>query len=220
VDNTRKIVNTSTFLGVQMSHDLKWKEHTIKLKKRLNTACFGLKILAKELNLLARKTAFYANVQSLIRYGIICWGGGSEALSIFKAQKQAVRTIAKKKKRDSCRKVFKELGILTVTSLYILEVLLFVIDNPETFTMAQKIHDKNTRNKDIRATENVKLKISRQSASYVGAALFNSLPRCLKEAKENRSNFKIRTKRFLIGHCFYNMDEYMNREKCVCEKCT
>jgi hypothetical protein len=63
---------------------------------------------------------------SRLRYGIILWGGTRERKKVLCIQKKVVRLITGIKNYESCRQKFKENRILTVTSLYVLEVLCFV----------------------------------------------------------------------------------------------
>jgi hypothetical protein len=51
------------------------------------------------------------------------WGGDSESKMVFKVQKMVICIISSTYKCKSCRQIFKAYRILTVNSLYILEVL-------------------------------------------------------------------------------------------------
>jgi len=62
-------------------------------------------------------------------YGIIIWGGTKESIKAFRIQKKVIRLITGIKKYESSRQNFKENGILTVTSMYVLEVLCFIKKN-------------------------------------------------------------------------------------------
>jgi hypothetical protein len=62
-------------------------------------------------------------------YGVIFWGNSSNSSVIFKKQKRVIRIIMGYGYRESCRKLFKELKILTLPSQYILSLLLFVLNN-------------------------------------------------------------------------------------------
>gem|GEM_PF-5507713 len=61
-----------------------------------------------------------------LRYGIILWGGTKESIKALHIQKKVIRLITVVKKYESCREKFKENRILTVTSMYVLEVLCFI----------------------------------------------------------------------------------------------
>ena len=66
--------------------------------------------------------------QSLMRLELLFWGRAyfEQTNRIFKIQKRAIRIIVGINTKSSCRKVFKELNILTLPSLYIQEIACFV----------------------------------------------------------------------------------------------
>jgi hypothetical protein len=57
---------------------------------------------------------------------LILWGGDRESNRIFKLQKQVLRVIYGVSSRMSCRQIFKDYNVLTLPSLYILEVIRFI----------------------------------------------------------------------------------------------
>ena len=54
--------------------------------------------------------------------------------------------------RESCRELFKELKILTLSSQYIFSLLLFIVNNRDYFVSNSVYHDINTRQKKKRFT--------------------------------------------------------------------
>jgi hypothetical protein len=59
---------------------------------------------------------YFGKFQLLLRYGIIFWGVEGDSAKVFKMQKRMLRVIGGLRKRESCRQVFEDYGILTVTS--------------------------------------------------------------------------------------------------------
>jgi hypothetical protein len=55
---------------------------------------------------------------SIISYGIIFWGGSSYANKVFILQKKIIRIITNIRPRDSCRRIFKNMEIMTLNSFY------------------------------------------------------------------------------------------------------
>ena len=53
-------------------------------------------------------------------------GGIKESIKALQIQKRVIRLIRGVKRFESCRQKFKENKILTVTSVYVLEVLCFI----------------------------------------------------------------------------------------------
>jgi hypothetical protein len=54
--------------------------------------------------------------------------------------------------RTSCREKFKKLQILTVPSLYILEIITFVIKNPDKYQTNASIYSRDTRQESVSFT--------------------------------------------------------------------
>jgi hypothetical protein len=85
-----------------------------------------VKMLKDEVNFYMLRNIYFAKFQSVMRYGIIVWGGVSEATKVLKVQKRALRLMPNRRKNESCRPIFKELKIFTVTCLFIFEILCFL----------------------------------------------------------------------------------------------
>jgi hypothetical protein len=73
------------------------------------------------------------------------WGNSAHSVKVFRIQKKIIRIMTGSSSRDSCRKLFEHLNILTLPSLYILSILRFVIKNRETFATNNEIHEHDTR---------------------------------------------------------------------------
>ena len=89
----------------------------------------------------------FIKFQSLVRYGIILWGGEIESVRVLKIQKRALCAVKGLNKRESCRPIFKELKILTVTALYIFEVLCCFRKNNIYVRKNLDMYEYNTRRK-------------------------------------------------------------------------
>jgi hypothetical protein len=62
------------------------------------------------------RSIYYANFQSLMRYGIIFWGGDNESIKTIKLQKGILQLMSSVNNHMSYR-------IHTVACLYILEIM-------------------------------------------------------------------------------------------------
>jgi hypothetical protein len=80
-------VNEAKFLGLIIDDTLTWKQHIECLKKNISLACFALSI-KDTVSLDALKLMYFANVHSIISYGIIFWGDSSCANKVFILQKK------------------------------------------------------------------------------------------------------------------------------------
>lgn len=212
-------VDHSTFLGVEIDTELNWKTHVRNVNKRVSVACYMLRMVANLINESTIKILYHAQVHSILAYGILAWGNAPESHKLFIKQKNAIRIMCKIRKRGTCRKAFKDLYILTLPCVFILEVILFVYDNPALFLKNEDIHGKNTRRKADLRSKNSKRLISRRNVLYLGASYFNNLPLRLKEPLASRTKFKQEVKNYLIIHCFYSTDEFLMLKDCKCKIC-
>jgi hypothetical protein len=112
--------------------------------------------------------------------------------------------------RDSCRQLFKKLGILPLYSQHIFSLLLFVVRNRDLYITNQEIHGINTRyNTDLHFTT-AKLTVFQRGAYFVGIKLFNHLPINIKCLSNEIELFKPALKRFLLLQPFYSLEDYFN----------
>jgi hypothetical protein len=76
-------------------------------------------------------------------------GGLGDELNtrILRIQKRAIRSVVGVSSRTSCRQLFKELKILTLASLYILEVTCFIRKYCQSQELNSSVQNYNTRRK-------------------------------------------------------------------------
>lgn len=133
------------FLGVTLDSQLNWKSQIDNLAKKIAAFSYALKVISREVTVTASLEAYYAYVDSRLRYGIIFWGNSTELQRLFILQKKCIRRIYGLKRRDSCRPVFKESGILTLSALFVYELVKFVSINFSFFASYVQDHSYNTR---------------------------------------------------------------------------
>ena len=92
------------------------------------------------------KSTYNSCFHSLMTYGLIFWGNSTHSTHAFWLQKRVIRIITDSRPRDSCRQLFKKLGILPLMSQYIFSLLLFNVNNKGLFQINSEIHSINTRN--------------------------------------------------------------------------
>jgi len=120
--NNMFISNTSNikFIGLVITNSLSWKDHITQLTPKLCKACYVLTCIRPFMSQDTLKSVYHSYFHSLISYGIILWGNSSNSLHVFQLQKRAIRIITGTRPRDSCRGLFKKLGILPLVSVYTL----------------------------------------------------------------------------------------------------
>ena len=116
--------------------------------------------------------------------------------------------MTKSRNRDSCRQLFKRLGILPSQSTYIFLVLLFLVKNKGLYTTNQEIHSINTRYNINLHPPVCNLTEFQEAVYFSGIKLFNRLPLNIKSLSHEIKSFKPALKRFLNLHSFYSVVEY------------
>jgi hypothetical protein len=141
-ESVKDVCNT-TFLGLVLDKHCNWKAHLENVCTRINKFVFALRKLKKISNMETAITSYHGYVGSVLRYGLLLWGNATHIRKIFIVQKKCVRALSGARPLDSCRPLFKKLSLLTVASLYILEVGIFVKKHPDLFVTASL--NKNTQ---------------------------------------------------------------------------
>ena len=113
--------------------------------------------------------------------------------------------------RESCRKLFKELKILTFPSQYIFSLLLFVVHNEGYFAPNNAYHKFNTRHKNDLHLPQASLTMYQRGVLYSGVKLFNILPKAIKDTSGNPRKFKVALKHYLLTHSYYDIDEFFSQ---------
>ena len=82
--------------------------------------------------------------------------------------------------------VFQSLGILTITSQFILSLMKFLLQNQEKFTSNTEVHNIYTRNKLKLHKPISNLTLYQKGVYYVSIKIFNRLPDCIARVVEKK----------------------------------
>jgi hypothetical protein len=104
--------------------------------------------------------------------------------------------------------IFKDYNILTVSSLYVLEVICFIKKYKESLEQNIHIHIHNTQRKLDLHVQYCNTVLFRKSVLNTGIRLYNKVPDHIK-MRDNFKSFKRDLKSFLLQHSFYSVDEFM-----------
>jgi hypothetical protein len=124
---------------------MSWKTHIDAILPKLSSACFSIRAVKPHVSHQILKAIYYAYFHAIMSYGVIFWGQSPDSLKVFLLQKWAIRTMMGCGGRDSCRRLFAELGILKLPSQYIFCLLLFVVKTKKLFSFNKDLHSINTR---------------------------------------------------------------------------
>ena len=117
--------NGTKFLGLHISDNCSWTVHIKAICKKVATVCYCINQLRKTIDQSTLLMLYYAHFHSVISYSIITWGSSKESERVFKMQKRAVRHIVGVNQRIHCKPIFTRLDILTLPSVYILQLLIY-----------------------------------------------------------------------------------------------
>jgi hypothetical protein len=146
-NQTLSVTDTIQFLGLHLDSHLSWKSHTNVLVRKLSSVCYVMRKLSNILNIVTLRIAYFAYFQSCVKYDIIFWGSSSTMHNVFLIHKRIIRIMLGLGPRSSCRGVFRKLDILTVPSLYIYALIMFVVNNSDSFQSNSTIYCINTGQK-------------------------------------------------------------------------
>jgi hypothetical protein len=199
--------DTTTFLGFALDDRCTWKMHVDKVCSKVNRFVYVLWRLTRITDMKTALMAYHAFVVSNLRYGILIWGNSSHVRRTLIAQKQCIRAICNIPRRTSCKSYFVKLKLLTVHSIYIYEVCVFVKQHPDMFTTKRDITRFNTRYPDRLVLPNMNTVMRSKSCYSMCIKIFNRLPDELK--KLPITTFKKKLFSFLVEKCYYSLNDFL-----------
>ena len=207
---TYKLDESVRFLGIEIDQDLRFDKHTDVICKKISSGIFCLKQMRTWADRPTLISTYYALIQSHLSYGILAWGQLPKCRyeRILRLQKWAIRIITYKGRKDSCRKLFRSLGILTFPALYIYHLLLYAYEekSADHYRREDLVHY-NLRNKSDFNTERCRMKESQLFATFSYPRYYNGLPQEIKTINDSK-NFKSAIRTFLINMVPYTFDEF------------
>lgn len=211
--NKLETVQSSTLLGVELDRNFNWKPHVEKVSSKISKFIYALYKLKKCTDLKTATSAYYAYAHAWLSYGIILWGGSPDVTQLFILQKRCLRILVNISEMESCRPHFTSQKILTLTSIYILELCKFVRERKAVFPQVKDLitTTHNLRHKNRLALPNTQLQIVRNGAYYMSIKVYNKLPMNLKSIEKNSLFYK-KLKEYLIQNCFYSIREFFERK--------
>lgn len=164
------------FLGMHIDFCLSWKNHCEYMIRKINSLVYQFRGIRCVLGREQLLKLYYAEVESRIRYGVCFWGDSTLSSQVFIAQKKVIRAMAGVPSTRSCKPYFKMYKVLTVPSLLIFELCMFVFCNKSSFTLVGDVHAVNTRQKEKYYIPSSKLSVVSNSPKILGLKIYNNLP--------------------------------------------
>jgi hypothetical protein len=206
------------FLGVRLDGGLAWSNQIEKIEKKISSGLFVLRRTSQlNPNLNLSKLVYYSLIESHIVYSIALWGGYKSHLDkIFVMQKKAIRTIFKLPPWSSCSPYFRQTNILTVPCLFIFELVMY-IKNQQLSSYNQRSHNYNTRHRN-KYSEYHRLSVFEKKPLYLGLKFYQALPTFVTDIV-SQNKFRSSLKNFLMLHCFYEVDGFLDHSKTCNPNC-
>nr|CAH7719943.1 unnamed protein product [Callosobruchus chinensis] len=196
------------FLGLYMSYNCKWDLHIEYVCKKIIPITYCINRLRFIVGRSVMLTYYYSYFQSAIAYGIIAWGASPQANRIFIIQKRVMRLMAGVDRRTSCKTIFVSMRILTLASIYIFDLLVYIKTNLTDFRSLSHSHEYNTRNGLTLEVPAHRLSKTESSPNYMSIKLYNKLPEKIKQM--DLRNYKNNIKELLLNKAYYSTKEYLS----------
>lgn len=202
-------VDSTTFLGVTIDKHCNWKNHIKNLCSRLDRYVYVLHRLRCVATTQAALSAYHGYVSSLLRYGLIMWGNSVDSERVFKVQKKCIRALCGEHFLAPCRPLFKKCNFLPLPSLYIYEICLFVRRNHTLFSLNSEIvgRDRQQRHKHKLLVPEQRVRVYSNNVYCMAITVYNKLPESFKIINYNSLERNLFD--FLMGKCYYNVDEFL-----------
>lgn len=201
-------VDSTLFLGITIDSKLHWGSHISYLANKLSSAAYAVKRVREITDIETARLVYFSYFHSVMSYGILLWGCASDIDVIFVLQKRVIRFIYNMRRTESLRTKFKEIGILTVSSQFILENILYVKKNINKFSKNLDIHSINIRNKNKIVTHFSRLSKVNKSFLCQSIRFFNTLPDDVIDLPYRK--FKTFVKQKLSRKGYYKLQDFIN----------
>lgn len=205
-------VQSSKFLGIFIDQKMTWEDHVNHLLSKLSTTCFVIKQLKNTVSINILKLAYFGLAQSTLNYCLMFWGNSSYMNKAFLIQKRIVRCMVGAHSQTSCKPLFKQLKILTLPCLYILQATLYIHKHEQELKKYSSFHNYRTRNKDNIYPPFSRLSVGQDCHLYQGIRFYNRCRVLFGSAQSDNNNcksFKNFVTEYLLNNAFYSIEEFI-----------
>jgi hypothetical protein len=115
------------FLGIYIDDKMSWKHHIEQISSTLKVTCYTIRTTKPYTSINTLKMVYYSYFACIINYGLPFWGNSPQCINIFRIQQNVTRIMLDCRRRDSCKKLFRNVEILPLASQYIFSLKLFLI---------------------------------------------------------------------------------------------
>lgn len=204
-DNKINEVSSTKYLGVIIDQFLKWQPHIDYLTNKIRKLIHKFYLLREFLNTKILIMLYKAFVESLLRYGILVWGGlyNNALYKLNTVQKFILKIIYKKNKTYSTKLLFSE-ETPNIRTLYMITICVYIhIRNSLREHIDHSYDTRSKLNKKLKIPLNHK-NINLKYINYLAPKIYNLLPNVMKEIK-NKKKFKKECNKYI----FSNFDRFV-----------
>ena len=191
------ILPHAKFLGLWVDNNLTWKTHTSKLELRLKTKLCMLQWGKNMLTTQAKKILYFAQIHSLLTYGLVIWGNMINATTrnrLQKLQDRGVQLIAPHKALSEIYKTHRILNLEQSTTLEniklwykyhhntLLTKLKQNMGTDHSRSSLEKRYCYNTRNRGIPNLPQTTLNLYKNSFLFKGLRDYQLSPQSVKDS--------------------------------------
>lgn len=189
IENTNTEIEQATqvkYLGIILDSHLKWNYQIEYLCKKLRYLYYTFKQVSTILDNKQRLIIYYGLVESILKYGIIGWGGVNKTNldPLIKCHKRILKIMFKKPITFPSKQIFKQYKILNIRQLYGQSLLKYQTKyNP---TITEQRHDYETRNKNTIHIPRAQKTIGTKTFLYLAPRLYTLAKGQLEQSKKKQ----------------------------------
>lgn len=215
ISNTNLKIQSSQkikYLGIIIDCHLKWDCHITELVKKLRSLLYKFTTIKNILKAKKPlKAIYYGMIESLLKYGIIGWGGANKfnIKPLIQVQKRFLKIMYERSYRYPTDLLFNESEVLHIRQIYSETILNY---HYKHFDRNQIIdHRYDTRH---RAEQNIKVSVAQKTIgmknySYLAPRLFNIIPENIKNITYFK-RFKYEIRKWLLKQDYKQIERLID----------
>lgn len=177
-------VQNVRYLGIDLDQHLKWNHHINNLVKKLRKLIFKFNQIKNILNKNNLRLVYSSLAESVLRYGIVAWGGAYDNTlkQVEICQKLLLKIIFKKENQYPTTLLFQYAEVFNIRYLYYHSVFNFMYKATKT----PITHNKKTRTETEQQIVTIKptKTLIKRTFYYIGPKLYNMLPKQLRDCTD------------------------------------
>lgn len=186
---------TIKYLGIIIDSNLKWDHHVMSIVKRLRLLTYKFRQLRNVLNLNEIKIIYDSLVRSILKYGIIAWGGVNQTnlKPLTQINKKIIKIILNKNSLYPTERIYKELNVPSIRHIYCETMLIYQKKNITNTNINQNhIYETRMNERQTIKEQRAKKTIGTKYYLYLGPRIFNKLPERIKILNIKRYKHEIK----------------------------